>query len=88
MFDEERGGRIENKLDKIVDDIGSINVTLGEQHVSLKEHIRRTALLEAKVAPLERDQAMAHGIIKAFLWAFAAGSLLGGISELLTFLRK
>lgn len=88
MFDDERGNRIETKIDKIVDHIGEINVTLGKQHVSLDEHIRRTAILEQKIGPLERDQAMAHGIIKAFLWAFAAGSLIGGISELLTFLRK
>lgn len=44
--------RLEGKVDKISDQVGAINVTLAEQHVTLKEHIRRTEALEKIVAPV------------------------------------
>lgn len=44
--------RLESKVDKIGDQIGSINVTLAEQHVTLKDHIRRTELLEQALVPV------------------------------------
>ncbi len=45
----EREDRLENKIDKIIDKIGSIDTTLSAQHESLKIHIKRTDLLEKKV---------------------------------------
>ena len=42
----------EDKIDKIADDIGEIKVTLAVNTESLKEHIKRTNLLEKKVEPL------------------------------------
>jgi hypothetical protein len=44
--------RLEAKVDKISDQIGTINVTLAEQHVTLKEHIHRTELLEEAIRPV------------------------------------
>jgi len=38
--------RIEQKVDEVQKSISNIDVTLAEQHVSLKEHMRRTDLLE------------------------------------------
>lgn len=64
-------GKIEDKLDKIDNKLGDINATLIEQHVTLKEHIRRTANLEDRVTPLERRMWMAMGAI-AFLTLLAA----------------
>lgn len=61
---DERNNRIEAKLDKVVDNIGSINTTLAAQHESLKDHIRRTEILEEKIIPLEKHSAMAIGVIK------------------------
>jgi hypothetical protein len=40
--------RYERALEAIMVRLGNIDVTLGQQHVSLKEHMRRTDLLEAK----------------------------------------
>jgi len=56
--------RIEKKVDKIGEDIGEIKVTLAAQHESLKDHMRRTEILEGKVIPLEKHDAMAIGVIK------------------------
>lgn len=44
--DDKRFDSIENKVDTIQKSIHSIDITLAEQHVSLKEHMRRTSLLE------------------------------------------
>jgi len=52
-MDNER--RLEQKLDKISDKIASIDVTLAAQHITLEEHIRRTAILENKMGPVERQ---------------------------------
>lgn len=56
--------RLEDKLDKVVDNINSINVTLGKQSVILEEHVKRTNLLEAKIEPIEKHVAMVHGVLK------------------------
>ena len=53
--------RIEQKVDKLDHRLDNVDITLAKQHVSLDEHIKRTALLESKVIPLEK----AHAIGKA-----------------------
>lgn len=49
---EERLIRIEDKLDKIVDRLGSVDITLAKQHDQLEYHIKRTNLLEAELRPV------------------------------------
>lgn len=68
--------RIEDKLDKVVDHIASIEVTLAKQHTSLEEHIRRTNILESKVEPIEKHVNMVQGAIKLILILSAAAGIL------------
>ena len=75
-MDEKRAERIENKLDKVAEDIGEIKVTQASQHVSLKEHMRRTELLEQVVEPMKK-----HLLILA-----AIGRIIGGVVTLAIFL--
>ena len=56
--------RIDAKLDKISDHIANIDVTLAKQEVSLSDHIRRTALLEEKLEPIEKHVTMVNGVLK------------------------
>jgi len=56
--------RVYNKLDKIEERLGSIDVTLIEQHISLREHIKRTNLLEKKLEPVEKHVIMVQGGLK------------------------
>ena len=56
--------RVDAKLDKISDHIANIDITLAKQEVSLKEHIRRTDILEAKVLPIEKNFIMAKGVLQ------------------------
>lgn len=80
--------RIEDKIDKISDSIGSINITLAKQHQSLDEHMRRTELLEKIVEPIEKHVTMINGFIKLviLLATVAAGSQ--GIISILEYLNK
>ncbi len=55
---------MEHKLDKILDRISNIDVTLAKQEVSLSEHIKRTAILEAKLEPVERHVILVNGLVK------------------------
>ncbi len=56
--------RVHDKLDKVVESISEINVTLAKQSVSLEEHIKRSNMLEAKMVPVEKHVAMVNGALK------------------------
>jgi NurA-like 5'-3' nuclease len=77
---DERLLRIEDKIDRISDKISSIDVTLVSQHESLKEHMRRTELLEKAVEPIVPTFAIGRFAVKAL------GAILG--SELIYELIK
>lgn len=80
--------RIENKIDKVVEHLGSIDSTLAAQHESLKIHIKRSDLLEAQVEPLKTHVAMVSGALKLIgILAMICGSI-EGVVVLLTYLRK
>lgn len=82
-MDDKRLERIEVKIDDIGDHLGSIDVTLAAQHVQLKEHIRRTALLEAELKPVKKHVDMVNGVMK-FLTALG---VIAGIVEVIRQLK-
>lgn len=55
---------VEKKIDKILEKISSIDITLAEQQVILKEHIRRTELLEGEIRPIKAHVSRVEGAIK------------------------
>jgi len=63
MSDDKKLERIEIKIDNITGHLGSIDNTLTAQHVTLKEHMRRTALLEKEIAPIKKHVNMVQGAI-------------------------
>jgi hypothetical protein len=67
--------RLESKLDKIGEDIGVIKVTLGEQHISLAEHVRRTNLLEQQIEPIKKHVAVVNAMGQVVLAILASGIL-------------
>lgn len=78
----------DNKLEKVLDKLDSrldnIDVTLAAQHVSLKDHIRRTELLEDAVKPLQSHMDMVKGAAKLI----GLASLLASIIEVILHLTK
>ncbi len=78
--DDKRLSRIEIKLDDISDHLSSIDSTVAAQHVSLRDHIRRTAILEKEVVPLKKSVNQAYGALKLI-------TLLVAIAALVEFLK-
>lgn len=67
--------RIENKIDTMADHVSSINITLAAQHESLKDHMRRTEILEETIKPITKHDHMVLGAVKLILLVTA---ILGG----------
>lgn len=63
-MDDKRLDRIETKLDDTNEKLGSIDSTLAAQHISLKEHMRRTAMLEKELKPIQKHVSMVQGALK------------------------
>lgn len=75
---DERLIRIEDKIDKIVERLGSMDVTLEKQHGQLEYHIKRTDLLEAELKPV-RDHVR---LIQAALKWLTIISVLAGLFKI------
>ncbi len=69
-MDDRRLERIEAKIDDQNEHLSSIDVTLMSQHASIKEHIRRTGLLENELRPIKRHVYMVQGAL-AFITLLA-----------------
>lgn len=72
MEDELKG--INKNLKKINRKLEELHVVTVRQQVILDEHVKRSNMLEAKMAPVERHVAMVSGAIKfiGFLGVIAA----------------
>jgi hypothetical protein len=72
-MEDKRLERIEAKIDDISDHLLKIDVTLAAQHESLKNHIKRTTILEKEVAPIKKYINRAQGALMliTFLSAIA-----------------
>lgn len=66
------------KLDKLDDRLDSMDKTLVKQEVNLKEHMRRTALLEDELKPVKKHVSHVEGAFKLL----GALSLIGGLLKL------
>jgi len=63
MADEKRLERIEAKLDDTNDHLAAIDTTLQGQHITLKEHIKRTAQIERELQPIRKHVYMVQGAL-------------------------
>lgn len=50
---DEQLDKIENKIDLLGSHLSSIDITLAAQHISLKDHIRRTTQIENALIPIK-----------------------------------
>lgn len=81
---EKRFDKIENKLDSIDRILGKINTHLAVYNEELKEHIRRTELLEREVHPIKVHVLQVKG---AFKLVMGVSILLGLIASVYTILQ-
>jgi len=61
---EKRLDRIQNKLDSVDSKLGSIDTHMAVYNEELKEHIRRTELLENEVRPIKVHVLQVKGAFK------------------------
>lgn len=87
-MDDRRFERIEQKLDSVSDRLSSIDTTLAAQHESLKQHMKRSDLLEAQVEPLKRHVAMVEGIARAIGGVAVLAAILEAVVQLLEYFKK
>lgn len=81
---DERDTRIEAKIDKVMEHIGSIDSTLAVQAVSLADHIRRTEILEKQIEPVKTIT----GVGKILLFLATIGAGIEGFILLIQWLKK
>lgn len=81
-----------SKLDGIKDDVSEIKihvakhaVILEAQHEQLKEHIKRTNLLEQKLEPVEKHVARVDGALRLLGGIAAAIAALAGLVKIAQF---
>lgn len=75
---------IEKKIDKTVEHIGEINITLAKQHVSLDAHMRRSDLLEKQVALAEKKVYTMDGTFKMMM---SLGICIGVLTALIKYFK-
>lgn len=75
-MDNKRLDRIETKIDDVSEHLSEINTTLGAQHVSIKEHIRRCNLLEEELKPIKAKVNMVEGALKLITLAAALAAIV------------
>jgi hypothetical protein len=63
---DQRFDKLEQKLDKISEDLSQIKVVQAEQAKDLKYHIKRTTQIENKLLPLVVIKHKIDGALKAF----------------------
>jgi hypothetical protein len=71
------------KVDEVLHRLGKIEVTLAEQHITLKDHIRRTELLEAKVIPIEKNTFKLDAVYKFLFHSGIVAGVVEGVHRML-----
>lgn len=56
--------QIREHFERIYTELTEINITLNKQHDQLKEHIRRTELLEKQIEPIKQKSQFLDGLVK------------------------
>lgn len=74
----DRDDRLENKVDKIGEDVSQINVNLVAIRKDLNYHIKRTDILEKQVAPM-------HVVYRAMLGIVGLSAFIASILEIMRF---
>ena len=80
MEDNKQLDRLETKLMAIDEHLSRIDLTLAEQHLSLRTHMRRTAALEKEISPISKHIQRVQG-------AAALIGLMAAVAGILEFIR-
>lgn len=88
MSDDKRLDRIETKVDKVLEHQAAHGETLAAQHISLKDHMRRTDILEKAVMPMVRKWDMVQGAGKLIGTMILLAGGIEGLVALLEYMSR
>lgn len=78
--------RLEAKIDKMVEDISEIKITMAQNTASLETHIRRTEIAEEQISTIKDDikPIKSHvAFVKGAIWSLGiVGAVILGLHEL------
>jgi chromosome segregation ATPase len=93
MTDRKLLEKLDEKMDKVEEKLGSIDVTLAKNTSSLDEHIRRTELAEEAIsiiknemAPIQKHVTQVHTIFQAIGFVSVVVSIAAGVVKVAEFL--
>jgi hypothetical protein len=69
----------DDKLDHIIEKIGSIDKTLEFQAAQLEEHIKRTDFLEHRLVPIEDHVKFIRGLMRLAMYLASIGAAIATI---------
>ncbi len=81
------GNRIENKVDNLQVDVTDLKIIAAEQHIILKDHIKRTELLERAIVPMTAHLHFWSVCAKLGVWGAGILTAAAAIAELLGYLH-
>lgn len=74
--------KLENKMDQVDGRLNSMDKTLVKQEENLKEHIRRTEILENELKPIKKHVSHIEGGLKLLGALATIAGLLSGLAKL------
>ena len=74
---------MDQKLDKILEVQTAMLIVMERHENTLKEHVRRTELLEKDVAPLKAHVTVVAGLAKVVVFSGVLVSIAAGVYKLL-----
>jgi DNA repair ATPase RecN len=81
--------RIEEKLDKVQEDVSEIKVILARNTASLEEHMKRTAIAEERIELVQEQMAVQiEPIRKHVIMVNTAIKLIAGAGAVILFLKE
>lgn len=80
--------RIEDKIDKVMEHVSSLDITSAKQQISLDYHIKRTDILENDIKPIKKHVERIHGALKFIGLVALLGGVVETVIQLLTYIKK
>jgi len=94
MENKELLDKIYNKVEKLVEQLNDLNITVAKQEINLKDHMRRSDLLEEEVklldnriTPIEDHVKFVGSVTKVCGTLFASASAITAVVELIRFFK-